>query len=499
MSFTYRALLHAPAGPEVDDVFAELESWSQKAERHSGTELEWTNARDAASDVRIGQLRSTTEQSTCEVLVVSDGDACVALVEQLPLYFQGDRPTAAPVPDVVHRLVEHGPWQAVRRQFRDPQRLDAAGVAGFVEGGRATWQPAVLLLAAGDRDPRRVLAAFEEHLLGLVNVALVDPTTLHGFARDHGLGSAGRVNSAVLIVQAQGSPRYVDLPATVVSAQPAAAARRLQREVFVRSSVPVHPLITAGRRSLRPEQSLDEQVLEELTDELQRREEVLETEVQSLREERESLQEQLHFSWLEQQEILQAHDDAQARITFLERRLREQGIFAVAEPIMEETSYLDVESCGQVLELVRETLEHLSITADRAVARQLDEHPKAAVWARKAWDWLRALDDYVRVKAEGVWQGNLMRYCTDPPPACRTLPTIAYAPRESESTETSPQLVRARTFPVPETVDDSGRARMMAHLKIDRGGSPAPRVHFYDDTGKSGRLVVGYFGPHLPL
>ena len=39
---------------------------------------------------------------------------------------------------------------------------------------------------------------------------------------------------------------------------------------------------------------------------------------------------------------------------------------------------------------------------------------------------------------------------------------------------------------------------MEAHIKLSNSDSLAPRIHFFDDTdGKSGKILVGYFGPHL--
>jgi hypothetical protein len=38
---------------------------------------------------------------------------------------------------------------------------------------------------------------------------------------------------------------------------------------------------------------------------------------------------------------------------------------------------------------------------------------------------------------------------------------------------------------------------MWAHVKIDNR-DPAPRLHFHDDTRGSGKVYVGYIGPHLP-
>ncbi|MFI5901579.1 hypothetical protein [Streptomyces cyaneofuscatus] len=38
---------------------------------------------------------------------------------------------------------------------------------------------------------------------------------------------------------------------------------------------------------------------------------------------------------------------------------------------------------------------------------------------------------------------------------------------------------------------------MQAHLKIDRGNTVAPRLHFYEDGTRSGKVYIGYLGPHL--
>lgn len=38
---------------------------------------------------------------------------------------------------------------------------------------------------------------------------------------------------------------------------------------------------------------------------------------------------------------------------------------------------------------------------------------------------------------------------------------------------------------------------MPAHIKLEKGGSPSPRIHFHDDTdGATGEIHVGWFGPH---
>ena len=39
---------------------------------------------------------------------------------------------------------------------------------------------------------------------------------------------------------------------------------------------------------------------------------------------------------------------------------------------------------------------------------------------------------------------------------------------------------------------------MLAHIRISQGES-SPRLHFLDDTrDKTGKIHIGYIGPHLP-
>lgn len=40
---------------------------------------------------------------------------------------------------------------------------------------------------------------------------------------------------------------------------------------------------------------------------------------------------------------------------------------------------------------------------------------------------------------------------------------------------------------------------MDEHVRLEKGSDPAPRIHFYDDTGgATGKVYVGYLGRHLP-
>lgn len=69
---------------------------------------------------------------------------------------------------------------------------------------------------------------------------------------------------------------------------------------------------------------------------------------------------------------------------------------------------------------------------------------------------------------------------------------------ESQTVVNNAQMAAKRVFKVAKVVEPSGEMFMRAHLKIrEGGGGLAPRVYFYDDTaGKTGRVHVGFVGPH---
>jgi hypothetical protein len=47
-------------------------------------------------------------------------------------------------------------------------------------------------------------------------------------------------------------------------------------------------------------------------------------------------------------------------------------------------------------------------------------------------------------------------------------------------------------------VDPSGEVFMDAHFKIAQFRLISPRMHYYDDNSRSGKVYVGYIGCHLP-
>lgn len=193
-----------------------------------------------------------------------------------------------------------------------------------------------------------------------------------------------------------------------------------------------------------------------------------------------------------QSELLAEREDLVRRLRYAEAALRERG--ESPEPPPGEEPF--------VPDFCQEVIDYANSRFDRVVlghrvgegAEQLDEHAEPA-WARKALRVLEALDAYAEAKATGA-DGNFWTFC-DGASAVSVVPTSWLAMRESETTDQNPKFRALRTFEVEELVDPSGSVYMPAHIKLEKGGNPSPRIHFHDDTdGPTGKIHVGWLGPH---
>ncbi|MEV3925934.1 hypothetical protein [Actinomadura coerulea] len=131
------------------------------------------------------------------------------------------------------------------------------------------------------------------------------------------------------------------------------------------------------------------------------------------------------------------------------------------------------------------------------LACTLDHYPQAATWRRRTWDALSTLEAYAQAHRHGHPVGDLPAYCRSGAPDVTIAPSII-ALGEYERVRSDERFRRARTFPVPAEVDPRGEAFFGAHIRLGSGRPPAPRMHFLDDTSRTGRIYIGYIGPHLP-
>ncbi|WP_290061296.1 hypothetical protein [Amycolatopsis solani] len=162
-------------------------------------------------------------------------------------------------------------------------------------------------------------------------------------------------------------------------------------------------------------------------------------------------------------------------------------------------------SFAELIAAATASLKHLALTADPAPAAILDHHPKAAAWRRKAWDALRTLDAYASARTSLLHAGqdpgpglsDVLAFArTGQPGSLISANIIALA--ESDTVTTNERLRQARTFRVDPRTSPCGRDYFGAHIALERFKAPAPRLHFLDDTDRTGTVYVGYLGAHLP-
>ncbi|MBC2868788.1 hypothetical protein [Streptomyces mexicanus] len=219
---------------------------------------------------------------------------------------------------------------------------------------------------------------------------------------------------------------------------------------------------------------------------------------------RRALDEQLREATDRYEDEIADHDATQAQLSalrhqvaVLQQRLVEAGRAEDAyTPPAEEPAPM---SFAELNERVQERMQHLVLTYDTSKAEDLDDDIKSSTWASKVWDALLALDSYGACSGgEQGFDGTFRDFCEASPQGMRTYPVTRVAMVESESVRSDKKFRQQRMLPVPSEVDASGKVFMEAHIKIDSKGRIAPRVHFYDDTaGATGKVIVGYIGPHL--
>ena len=145
-----------------------------------------------------------------------------------------------------------------------------------------------------------------------------------------------------------------------------------------------------------------------------------------------------------------------------------------------------------------EDLEFVEFTGDADTTLALDQHDPIGVWAGKAWKILCALEDYGRSSRDGLCSADVEGYLRDVPPGCRGYSVNKHAATESEDVQNNRKFREARRLPVPPQVAGDHFIEMMAHFKIAQSGLISPRLHYCDDTTRTGKVYVGYIGPHLP-
>ncbi|MFF7216660.1 hypothetical protein ACFZAU_40065 [Streptomyces sp. NPDC008238] len=197
----------------------------------------------------------------------------------------------------------------------------------------------------------------------------------------------------------------------------------------------------------------------------------------------------------ENEELYDKVQESHRLIRFLREQLQEAGQFTFAHTPVVAADISYPTTFSELLDRLDE-LPGISFTGNRKITRSLDSQ-SVDNWLYVAWDGLLALDYFARLSVEGATSGDFLSWCKSDASSAFPFPAAKVAMRESDTVARNAKLRGERMLPVPETVDADRRVFMQAHLKIGGGNTIAPRLHFYDDCPRSGKVYVGYLGPHL--
>lgn len=223
----------------------------------------------------------------------------------------------------------------------------------------------------------------------------------------------------------------------------------------------------------------------------------MENRIETLEDERNENREALELAQVELLESQEEMSTLRDRSSWLGKQLSAAGNHEAAFGVVPDDAMTEYPaSYTDLYERASAMAESgIFLTADRATVCALDDLDTNGLTVRHAWDAILTLVDYRRARTDGVHQGDLWAYISAPPPGCRSVARKKFAARESAPT--MGQYGDQRVFAVPFDVDPSGSKAMEAHFKLGRLGMKSPRLHFWDDVGTSGQIVVGYIGAHL--
>ncbi|NYI07192.1 hypothetical protein [Allostreptomyces psammosilenae] len=305
-----------------------------------------------------------------------------------------------------------------------------------------------------------------------------------------------------LIERSSPTPAPAEAPAPAPASAPAVSGADLELLGAVRR-------LLGERLGVDSPTAADVEILGQLLQETDRSIDMLKTNAMDLRETIESVEAKrreaharLESSELEHLVTLDELERSRRQVRYLQAELG-RAARAYAEPPAEE--FPPPDSFPDLVTILKETdparrpavLARVRFTGDEADTLKLEPHDTAGVNVFQTWQILLVLADFAEARAAGQWHGGVHGYLKEPPPGRRTWSPTKHAATESETVRTNSRMRQQRTLRVPTEVDPSGYVFMEAHFKIAQRDTVAPRLHYYDDTARSGRVYVGYIGPHL--
>ncbi|WP_420361814.1 hypothetical protein AABM26_08180 [Curtobacterium aetherium] len=140
--------------------------------------------------------------------------------------------------------------------------------------------------------------------------------------------------------------------------------------------------------------------------------------------------------------------------------------------------------------------DRVVFTGNEDIAAEIDERDGTGRYAAALWSYVRVLYDYVDAKKNGH-AGNVHMYLSDDAQAGTKCSPDRHAATESTTVINNKKMHSERMRPVPLSVDASGAVPMLAHFKPTHRDRFAPRMHYFDDSDRSGMIYIGYIGRHL--
>lgn len=499
VSAPFSAVLQLQPSVTPEHVTSALADWLQKTHGvdlepadYDGLMVEWRATEDPQFACQL-VVSDSEDEARRTVTVVCDEAGAVAIIEETP-FTAADAPHASmdlsqPI-QLLFVLLE--PMMLTlphlaRGEVNDLQSVDPAGLVPSLSGDLAPGLLVAVVAADG------VLTAPQAELLDeLAGLAIVGTVRAGApLLSQLGMSAPPRAGSVVSVSRSTEGLDAQVIASTSLRTKSDSARRLIIRRQLAapvpfdlerRRSTAMTRLLAAGAEFDMPT------ALQLLDDESQRANE-LSNRVKEL----ELL---LELAYEEQDSALGELDNAQSQVRYLQKAFKGLGEVPIVET-EDDDDWLPESSVGALV-AARESLPFLIIGATDETCGSLDAHQKRGIWAKKIWSSLRALNDYCRAKAESRFSGDIAMYRDNTPDGA--IPLLAeYAPTESEPTSNDPGLVAIRTCPVPTTVEPSGKVYMQQHVKVDKGGQSAPRIHLYDDSGgPTQRVYIGYIGPHLP-
>src|SRR5579862_533721 len=340
-------------------------------------------------------------------------------------------------------------------------------------------------------------------LAGVASVYVLGPGAVSAFSRAmlEAVGNGMDVHSGAVRVYLPGAGGDSDSPSRhrfipfhrLERRPPMLAARILAPSILQRSAeTPPPPVWRSSARALlvteRSGNEYEDLLLvadAEITD--------LKGAVDDLRATVAELRDSLEGQRADNDELLRQNDGLSRQLRYVRSQLGAAGDTAPAAP----AEHFEPVLCTEVLDQARGVLPLLEIPASvDEGAEELDAHGDES-WAARAWLALQALDNYAQLKGADAFDGSFLTYCEQGAGDYR-IPASWVAPAESAMTLNNPRFRRLRMLPVSKAVDDSGYVLMQEHIRVERGGSPSPRIHYYDDTrGATRKVHIGWLGPHL--